>query len=359
MTAAKNPLCAAGAALSAEDVAGLERALEDTPGDLDARARLVGYYHARGAEEAAAAPLGQIVTTRGGQLPSSMSREKHVLWLAEHAPRAPLAVHGAAHLGRQQGAYYEAAAIWRRHGESNPPDATLLAHAIAFFRFDNDAATDALLARAEAAFPNDRRWIAVRRDRRALELASFYRYPDAPAFVLAAAHGGENAADGLPGDEQVLAEMEALLRDMEPDSECAPMLREAAAQLSLHLDDLDRARRHAELSLATEPGPDIRRAGDACLIGHLVLGRVTLKSGDVERAKVHLVLAGRAGSHGLARVFGPPMRLARDLLFRGEFETVLRYLQSCRAFWKSGPLDDWIARVRAREIPVFGRNLLS
>jgi hypothetical protein len=337
-------LVTSGASLPAEEAARLERALEDTPEDLDVRARLIGHYHARGAEEFAAAPIGQMATTWGGQLPSKLAKAAHVLWLAEHAPRAPLARHEAARLGRHETAYYQAAAIWRRHAESGPPDATLIAHAIAFFRFNNDSLVETLLARAEAAFPDDPRWRALRREQRAHELASFHRQP-------------EGSGHDLPRAEQALAEMEALLRDLEPDNVHVPMLREAAAQLSLRLGRLDRARRHAEMLLALEAGHDGKRAGDAYLIGHLVLGRLALQADDIERAKAHLVLAGRAGSQGLATVFGPPMRLARDLLLRGELEAVLRYLESCRAFWTRGPLDDWIAQVRAGEVPDFGRNL--
>jgi hypothetical protein len=54
------------------------------------------------------------------------------------------------------------------------------------------------------------------------------------------------------------------------------------------------------------------------------------------------------------------MTLARDLLQRGESESVLEYFTLCRAFWKMGSktLDTWSATVRKGETPNFGANLL-
>jgi len=115
---------------------------------------------------------------------------------------------------------------------------------------------------------------------------------------------------------------------------------------------LDRARRHAEQMLVNDS--DSKGTRDAVHDGHLLLGRIALREDDVDRAKAHLILAGRAGGKKLLAVFGPSMRLAQQLLSRGERDTVIRYLTLIRASWKRAPIDDWIADIRAGGMPAFG-----
>ncbi len=54
------------------------------------------------------------------------------------------------------------------------------------------------------------------------------------------------------------------------------------------------------------------------------------------------------------------MSLAKDLLERGERETVLQYFELCRKFWQMGhdQLDQWTKDVNAGRIPDFGANLI-
>jgi hypothetical protein len=64
--------------------------------------------------------------------------------------------------------------------------------------------------------------------------------------------------------------------------------------------------------------------GDAVHQGNIVLGRLALRSGEVEEAKRYLLLAGKTpGSTSLASQ-GPSMALARNLLERGESAAVLQ-----------------------------------
>jgi hypothetical protein len=50
------------------------------------------------------------------------------------------------------------------------------------------------------------------------------------------------------------------------------------------------------------------------------------------------------------------MPLARELLLRGEQETVLQVFEDCKRFWKldRGRLDQWSEDVRAGRLPLFG-----
>jgi len=56
--------------------------------------------------------------------------------------------------------------------------------------------------------------------------------------------------------------------------------------------------------------------------------------------------------------FGPNMRLAADLLERGEREAVLEYFRLCAGFWPRDELKDWAALVEGGRTPDFGANLI-
>jgi len=52
------------------------------------------------------------------------------------------------------------------------------------------------------------------------------------------------------------------------------------------------------------------------------------------------------------------MSLAKELVERGERDTVVKYLEQCRSFWKNARLDDWIRTIQEGKTPNFGANLL-
>ncbi len=91
---------------------------------------------------------------------------------------------------------------------------------------------------------------------------------------------------------------------------------------------------------------------------NIVLGRVALRQNDVEKAKACLLAAGHVhGDPGLSS-FGPNMSLAKELLDRGERDTVVSYLQECESFWRDPQLTQWIQMIKAGGTPNFGANLL-
>jgi hypothetical protein len=106
--------------------------------------------------------------------------------------------------------------------------------------------------------------------------------------------------------------------------------------------------------------PGTGGAGTALHQGHLILGRIALGRGDVDGAKARLLKAGMTPGSPTLGSFGPSMRLAQDLLEKGEREVVLEYFGLCRAFWIHGAedLDAWTAEVEAGRIPDFGANLV-
>jgi hypothetical protein len=57
--------------------------------------------------------------------------------------------------------------------------------------------------------------------------------------------------------------------------------------------------------------------------------------------------------------FGPNMSLAKDLVEKGERDSVLAYFELCRKFWEKdeGRLDQWSRDVKSGKVPDFGGNL--
>lgn len=100
--------------------------------------------------------------------------------------------------------------------------------------------------------------------------------------------------------------------------------------------------------------------GNAIHNGIIALGRVALRRGDVAGAKQHPLAAGETPGSPNLHSFGPNMTLAKELLEKGERDTVIAYLQSCAKFWKMGgaELQTWIATIKYGGTPDFGANLV-
>ena len=100
--------------------------------------------------------------------------------------------------------------------------------------------------------------------------------------------------------------------------------------------------------------------GAAVHDGNMILGRVAVRRGDIEKAKTYLIRAGNAPAGPGLGGFGPNMSLAKDLLEKGERETVLEYLELCKRFWRypRKPLERWIQTIKSGGTPQFGSNLI-
>jgi hypothetical protein len=98
--------------------------------------------------------------------------------------------------------------------------------------------------------------------------------------------------------------------------------------------------------------------GNAIHDGNVVLGRIVLKEGGAEEAKKFLLEAGKSPGSPQMNSFGPNVTLARDLIEKGEKETVIQYFELCRKFWQMGQerLDQWRKDVKAGRTPDFGAN---
>ncbi len=93
--------------------------------------------------------------------------------------------------------------------------------------------------------------------------------------------------------------------------------------------------------------------------GHIVLGRVALRNGDIAAARENLLQAARVDAGEPMRVFGPNMMLSKELLEKGDKDAVLQYLELCRKSWTFNPaMDSWIEPIKKGEVPNFGAYLV-
>lgn len=139
------------------------------------------------------------------------------------------------------------------------------------------------------------------------------------------------------------------------DEEERESLLPQVATLALEAGETAKARSYAEEMLKIEQGG--WNAGNLVHHGHLVLGRIALRDGDMKTAQDHLLAAGKTQGSPQLNSFGPNMALARELLEKGDRQTVLEYFKLCGSFWKHSELEAWTQEVQAGKIPEFGANL--
>lgn len=309
----------AGMKLSADEAEALEERLDRDPHDLQARSRLVVYYFPKSIAD----PLAR------------RTHSQHVLWLIRNAPRAGVLASPHAQIQPVFDAdgYNAGKSAWLRHIEREPTNATLLGNAANFLsEFEDRELQIETLQQAQSYDPGNTKWPTLL----------------GHLFLRGAADEPLGAALAL---EQFQRAYEIAGHDRERE-----YLLESLAKAAFAAERYDDASAYATAMLAN-PGSG-RDNGNRRHHGNLILGRIALIDDDGERAKHHLLEAGRiAGSPQLSS-FGPNMRLAADLLERGETEVVLEYFELCANFWPNDKLKDWAALVRGGRTPDFGANLI-
>ena len=100
--------------------------------------------------------------------------------------------------------------------------------------------------------------------------------------------------------------------------------------------------------------------GNAIHVAHLVLGEIALNADDVALARTHLLSAANIPGSPQLNSFGPNMRLADQLLAKGERDVVVQYFDLCARFWQPqfSKLEAWKAIVFQGGEPKFGANLV-
>jgi tetratricopeptide (TPR) repeat protein len=316
-------LMMAGGDLSEEAARKLESQVEATPGDVDARTELLGYYFLRAH------------TSRDAKA----ARQKHILWLIHNRPDAPVLGTPYAQLDAilESSAYAEGRKAWLEQVEREPENAAILGRAAAYSLIHDSATAEALYKRAEAADPRNPEWPRQLGQLYALGL------PDKKdEGKQAAATAALEAYDRSLQRTEEAGEREAMLPDM--------------AKVALEAGKDAKARGYAE-ELLKATDRDDWNYGNMIHHGHLILGRIALREGDMEAAKSHLLAAGETPGSPQLNSFGPNMTLAKELLEKGEKQAVLEYFKRCGTFWKRDKLETWAQEVQAGRIPNFGANL--
>ena len=302
----------AGRELTSEQAGALERHLTADPQDLNARARLLGYYF--------------------GDRRSDRTRQtKHVLWFIRNAPESEVLEWPETEIMPMfdPEGYAEAKEAWLSQLENEPRNVVFLKHAANFFVLTDPALSGQLLERGGELDPSNPHWARERGHLRWLE------DHEAAARALA---DFERAYE-LSGE----LERGSLLDDL--------------AKTAFAAGDLEKARGYAEAMLKAVP--DDWNGGNRIHYGNLVLGRIALVDGDLEEARARLIAAGQTPGSPQLNSFGPDMALAKALFERGEKQTVLRYLEMCLEFWEMGQdeLKNWIALIEGGRTPDFTGQL--
>jgi tetratricopeptide (TPR) repeat protein len=343
-------LSRAGRQLTAEDTQRIEAQMAGSPHELALRILALGYYL-----------LGQRESDT-----ARSARQNHIFWLIEHAPASGTAGSPEASILNRDDpqAYVEARSLWLDQVASHPRDTNILGNAAQFFVLNDFEQSEKLLKQARALEPDNPEWPE--------RLGQLYSL-----------RGGRDASDQRIFAASALREFQAAERlqsqaDPQPPADGDPEAIEEAkvttllmlihklpklAKTAFDAGEFEHARNYAtellEKSVSTKVPEFFRNDGNALHHGNLILGRVALRSGDLEQAKRRLVAAAKVSGSPQLDSFGPNMSLALELLEQGERDVVLEYFRRCGTFWKLGAdrLQEWTSQVEKGVIPDFGPNL--
>jgi tetratricopeptide (TPR) repeat protein len=318
-----------GMRLPAAEAGKLQEQIKEQPDELDARLKLLGYYFMQ----------------RHGSADAKRQHGELVAWVIDH--HADMAWAGLPYVSvdhhLEPEGFAAVRALWLKQLKLHSDSAQVHANAAAFFIFADPERAEGLLQQAQQLEPDAAEWSKRLGHLYALEI------------------------NNLTGDarreqaKKALAEFERAMDQADDEDERYYSLKELA-DLAFEAGEDKKAE-----SLATELLETAKtrqrdwNSGNAIHHGHLVLGRLAVRRGDVEKAKAELLAAGRTTGSPQLNSFGPNMMLAKELIEKGEREVVLEYFSLCRKFWNSAPdlqtLDDWTAMVQGGRMPDFGGNL--
>jgi hypothetical protein len=319
--------------LTAQQAQAAEDKLKTDSDNFALHAQLVEYY------------FGEMVRSPSDVLEEK--REQHIFWLIEHHPQSRAA--GSPTAGIQPrgsmgsiDSYQHCKQLWLQQVDDHAGDARVLRNAAQFVMLEEKKLGRDLLERAWALAPGD-----------------FYT-----AMILAQSYRAERMLAGTPEERAALSQKALAIRELALEKNAGMQRSYLLADTAL--DALDagetpKAEQYATELLQNSGGSKSDwNYGNAIHKGHIVLGRVALRHGDLEGAKQHLIAAGETPGSPQLDSFGPNMTLAKELLEKGERDTVVAYLESCRKFWKMGgdKLEGWVAAVKSGGTPDFGANLL-
>jgi tetratricopeptide (TPR) repeat protein len=316
-----------GGRLSDEEAEKLEKSLDANPDDISTRTKLLGYYFLKAHESDTFKKI----------------RQEHVLWIIRNAPEEMIAGLPEIQLDPDFDGevFVEAKGLWLENIENDGENTAMLGNAAKFFqRYDWDMTED-LFKRVQVLEPDNPDWPQL--------LGNHY-------YIL---------MNWLPGDARKVfakksSEQYERALALLTDERLRFYMLSDVAKSSFEAEDIKKAKGHAiELLDKAQQYKNDWNYGNAIHHGNLVLGRISLKSGDIEKAKEFLIKAGKTTGSPQLNSFGPNMTLAKELLEKGEKEAVIKYFELCAKFWGMGDghLEDWSSAVKMGAMPDFGSNL--
>ena len=322
-----NSLAHEGSRLSSDAIEKLENELITDSDDLTARAKLIGYYSRK-------------------QFTSEDSREKleeHILWSILNHPDGEIArLHYSNLDPRTNGkAYKKAKKLWLKQVDTDEANIAILSNAAQFFLLHDTDIAESLLKKGKDLEPNNPHW------------------PERLSRLYSLGMSGKSGKSKKIAAQKSLEQQEHAFKLTADERQKYYMLTHLA-EISFEAGDLDKASKYAtDLLKKSTLYPKDWNNGNAVHHGNLVLGRVALALGKLEKSKEYLLKAGKTSGSPQLNSFGPNMSLAKELIEKNEREIVIEYFQLCGNFWAMdrGCLKEWEATVMKGDMPDFGPSL--
>lgn len=316
-------LTMSGRTLTAEEVESLEKKIMQNPRDITSRTKLLGYYFGKQFQN----------------LSAREAKRKHVLWLIVNSPESEVLglPYGTLDAFLDKDAYSQGKKAWVDQIKRRPANLKLLEHSANFFQMHDRELAKESLQTARSLDMDNPKWPT--------KLGHLYSLG-----MMRKSLKAKTDAAGKALEQFEIAYK--LSSDMERDA-----LLQYLAKVALAANAPKKAEEYADKMLSqNSPGWNY---GNNIHHGNIILGRIALTLDDLEEAKKHLINAGKTPGSPQLNSFGPDMTLAKELLQKGEKDVVLKYLELCSKFWKSGKdqLEKWTVVVKDGKIPDFGFNL--
>lgn len=331
-----------GQQLSPEAAAALEKQLAVRPNDYAAHLILLGYflqtafYKGLLTKTAARAAYRQQVFWLIRNHPESLLFSREILDVPRH--NAPAAFAGDE-------------ALWQAQFAKHPSSAVILGNAAEYYLLSDNELAEKYLLRAQTLEPKNPEWHS--------KLAELYRlngpHPSAALIQKSA--------------KKALVEYEAAAA-LAPNKTSQHSTSADLAKTAFDAGEYDKARQYANALLKrgeqiaaagkanpAEPAYIFQENSDAVHEANMVLGRLALHDGDLAGAEAHLLAMGRVSGSSTLNSFGPNMKLAQELLERGDRAPVLAYFDECAKFWHDKQLGQWRSEVEQGKTPDFRGNL--
>jgi len=290
----------------------LEADLKKKPDNLEDRLKLIGYY------------------SWNGQTESDRQRLRtHVVWIIENRPEHPAA--GEAMLRdlpddtEGNGMILK---LWDENLDKRGDDRGVLKNAEKFFFGKDPVKAERIIYRLIESEPANPEWPK--------ELASLYRIVGVPGLET-------NSSSG---------------RALEAYKRVLSVTRDPAAREGLAGEMADAAFKSGDFEAASELAQVHLQGSDRSAVhrANILLGRIALRWGDLIGAKQFLLDSSKPEAGAYVRLFSPSMVLAKELLAKGEKETVIQYLTNCQSLWPRGEdiLTLWLDDLQHGRTPDFG-----